>query len=143
MMQKNQQESEKKESQQQQQQKKKRKKKEQPRCFHLLHNTRICHIRADDGPTVLRLLRLSAMFAAPTDTLLLNTGLHYNRGGPHSPRDYLAAVEELARQIQSSVDAYSGPDNVSWSESRLYTGSWRAGGALVPSLRRHVARQIE
>ena len=34
-------------------------------------------------------------------------------------------------------------DNVSWSDSRFYTGSRRAGDAFVPSLRRHVARQIK
>ena len=45
--------------------------------------------------------------------------------------------------IQSFVDAYSHPDNVSWADSRFYTGSRRAGDALVPSLRRHVARQIK
>ena len=52
-------------------------------------------------------------------------------------------MEELARQIQSYVDANSDPDNVSWADSRFYTGSRRAGDALVPSLRRHVARQIK
>ena len=34
------------------------------------------------------------------------------------------------------------PDNMSWADSRFYAGSRRAGDALVPSLRRHVARQI-
>ena len=43
-------------------------------------------------------------------------------------------MEDLARQIQSYVDAYSDPNNVSWADSRFYTGSQRAGGALVPSL---------
>ena len=47
----------------------------------------------------------------------------------------MAAVEEQARQIHSNVDAHSVPDNVSWSG--------RAGDALIPSLRRHVARQIK
>ena len=55
----------------------------------------------------------------------------------------VAAMEELARQMQSSVDAYNDPDNVSWSDSRFYTGSRRAGDALVPSLRRHGARQVK
>ena len=52
-------------------------------------------------------------------------------------------MEELARQVQSYVDAYSDPDNVSWTDSRFYAGSRRAGGALVPSLRRHVTRQVK
>ena len=54
----------------------------------------------------------------------------------------LAAMEELARQIQSYVDAYSDPDNVSWADSRFYAGSRRAGDVVVPSLWRHVARQL-
>ena len=52
-------------------------------------------------------------------------------------------MEELARQIQCHLDAYSELHNVSWADSRLYTGSRRAGDALVPSLRRHVARHIK
>ena len=52
-------------------------------------------------------------------------------------------MEELAKLIQSYVDAYSDPDNESWADSRFYIGSQRAGDALVPSLRRHVARQIK
>ena len=55
----------------------------------------------------------------------------------------VATVEELARQILICVDATSGPGNVSVSDSRFYIGSKRAGDALVPSLRRHVARQIK
>ena len=55
----------------------------------------------------------------------------------------VAAVEELARQIESSVDAWNDRDNVRSSDSRFYTGSRRAGDALVPSMRRHVARQIK
>ena len=55
----------------------------------------------------------------------------------------VAAMEELARQIQRCVDAHSDPDNVSCSGSRFYTGSRRPGDALVPSKRRHVARQIK
>ena len=31
-------------------------------------------------------------------------------------------MEEPARQILSCVDAHSDPDNVSWSDSRFYTG---------------------
>ena len=41
------------------------------------------------------------------------------------------------------VDANSGPNDVSWADSRFYTGSRRAGDALVPSLRRHVARKLK
>ena len=47
------------------------------------------------------------------------------------------------RQIQSYIDAYSDHDNVSLADSRFHTGSRRAGDALVPSLRRHVARQMK
>ena len=45
--------------------------------------------------------------------------------------------------VQSNVDAHSDPDNVSWAGARFYTGSRRAGDALAPSLRRHVARQTK
>ena len=55
----------------------------------------------------------------------------------------MAAMEELARQIQSSVDACSDPDIVSWADSRFNTGSRRAGDALVEFLRRHVACPIK
>ena len=51
-------------------------------------------------------------------------------------------MEELARQIQSDVDAYNHPDSVSWADSRFHTGSRQAGDALVPSLQWHVDRQI-
>ena len=51
-------------------------------------------------------------------------------------------MEEPARQIQSYVHAYSDLDNEGWADSRFYTGFWWVGDALVPSLRRHVARQI-
>ena len=51
-------------------------------------------------------------------------------------------MEELVRQV-AVLDACSGPDNKSWSDSRFYTGSRRAADALVPSLRRHVDRQIK
>ena len=40
------------------------------------------------------------------------------------------------------MDAHYDPDNISWSDSDFYIGSWWAGDALVPSLRLHVARQI-
>ena len=55
--------------------------------------------------------------------------------GAYDPVNFggVAAMEELA-----IID----PDNVSWADSRFYTGSRRAGDVLVPSLRRHVARQI-
>ena len=43
-------------------------------------------------------------------------------------------MEELARHIQSYIHAYS---------DAFYTGSRRAGDALVPSSRRHDARQIK
>ena len=55
------------------------------------------------------------------------TYIHMNLG-------VVAAMEELARQIQSDLQRES--------YSRFYTGSHRAGDALVPSLRRHVARLI-
>ena len=55
----------------------------------------------------------------------------------------VAAMEELARQIQSHVDPYSDPDNVSRADSRFYAGLRRAGDALVPSLRWHVDRQFK
>ena len=55
----------------------------------------------------------------------------------------VAVMEELARQIQSHVDAYSDPDNVSWADSHFYTGSRRLGYDLAPSIRRHVARHIK
>ena len=54
----------------------------------------------------------------------------------------VAAMEEPARQIQGCVDAHSDPDHMSWADSRYYTG-FRRAGALVPSLRRHVAPQIK
>ena len=41
----------------------------------------------------------------------------------------MAATKELARQIQSYVGACSDPDNVSWSDSRFFTDSHRAGDA--------------
>ena len=45
----------------------------------------------------------------------------------------VAAIKELARQIQSHVDAYSGLDHVCWSESPFHTGSRRRScdGTLV------------
>ena len=52
-------------------------------------------------------------------------------------------MEELARQIQSHVDACNDSDNVSWSDSRFCTSSRRAGDSLVPSLRRHVAESAQ
>ena len=54
----------------------------------------------------------------------------------------VAAMVDIARQIQIYVDVSSDLGSVSWTVSRLYIGSHRAGDALVPSLRRHVARQI-
>ena len=42
---------------------------------------------------------------------------------------------DVARLMENYVDAYSDPDNVSWSDSLFYTGSRRAGDALVPCLR--------
>ena len=39
--------------------------------------------------------------------------------------------------------AYSDPEKVSWADSRFYTRSRQAGDALVPSLWRHVARQMK
>ena len=45
-------------------------------------------------------------------------------------------MEELARQIQSYVYAFSDPDNVSWAD----IGSRRAGDALVPAQRRFRGR---
>ena len=50
-------------------------------------------------------------------------------------------MEELARSIQSYVDAYR--DTVSWEGSCFDSGSRQAGDALVLSLRWHVARQIK
>ena len=44
----------------------------------------------------------------------------------------VAAMEEVARQIQIHADAYNDPDNVSWAASRFYTGSpagWRRPSA--------------
>ena len=54
----------------------------------------------------------------------------------------VSALDDLARQILIYVDVSSDPGGVSWTVSRFYTGSHRAGDALVPSLRRHVARQV-
>ena len=50
-------------------------------------------------------------------------------------------MEELARQNQSYGDAYNDPDNVSWFDFTLVLGGLEM--PLVPSLRRHVARQIK
>ena len=55
----------------------------------------------------------------------------------------VAAMEEPARQIQCYFDANCDSDNVSWADSRFATGSRRVGDALVPSLGRHVSRQIK
>ena len=44
-------------------------------------------------------------------------------------------MEELAKQIQSHVDAHSDPANASWPDSRFHT--------QVLSLRRHLARQMK
>ena len=45
-------------------------------------------------------------------------------------------MQELARQIQSYVDANNDPDNVSWSDSRFYIGSRRAGDSPVQHFQR-------
>ena len=55
---------------------------------------------------------------------------------------YVAAMEELARQIRIFVVVCSDPGKMSWSDSRFFAESHRAGDALVPVPRRHVARQI-
>ena len=46
----------------------------------------------------------------------------WNIAGTHDQLNLggVAAMEELARQIQSYVDANSDPDNVSWAHSRFY-----------------------
>ena len=50
----------------------------------------------------------------------------------------VAAMEELARQIQGNIDSRSDLDNVSWSDVRLDSGSQRAA-----VLRWHIDRRIE
>ena len=52
----------------------------------------------------------------------------------------VAAMEELTRQIQSYVDAFSDPDNTSWCLLHVF---YTCSRLWFPSLRRHVARQIK
>ena len=49
---------------------------------------------------------------------------------------YVAAMEELARQIRIYVVVCSDPGKMSWSDSRFFAESHRAGDALVPVPRR-------
>ena len=55
----------------------------------------------------------------------------------------VTATKELARQIQSHVNAYSDLDHVSWCDSRFDTGSRRAGDTLAAFVRWHTDRRIE
>ena len=49
---------------------------------------------------------------------------------------WCTGIQELARQIQSYVDANNDPDNVSWSDSRFYMGSRRAGDSPAQHFQR-------
>ena len=53
-----------------------------------------------------------------------------------------ACLEEVCRQIQSYVDAYSDTANVSFKDARHYTARMTAADVIVPSLKEDVARRI-
>ena len=55
----------------------------------------------------------------------------------------MAAMKELARQIQDFSDSHGGSDDVSWSGSRLDSGSQRTGDTMAALLRWHIDRRIE
>ena len=101
---------------------------------------------AEPRALVHELARLSRLFTDGYHTL--NSHLRREewsvlRGVSQLNSGGVAAMEDLARQIRICVDVFSDPCSVSWTVSRFYTGTHRAGDALVPSLRRHVARKNE